>query len=82
MDRVNSMSEANICIVKQVALFSIEEGGYDKVGFTCQDIRNKKYSLRLQNEGHDAQIVIEHFDLLQKMIHPFILHMRLIMLEG
>ena len=68
MDRVNSMSKANICTVKQVALFSLEEGGYDKVGFTCQDIRNKKYTIRLQNEGHDAQIVIKHFDLLTMIL--------------
>ncbi|KAK9288998.1 hypothetical protein L1049_017469 [Liquidambar formosana] len=64
------MSDANIPTCQQMSILELQSGGLQNIGCTEQDIRNARRNVRKANDGHDADMLNEHF-LAQKEKNPY-----------
>lgn len=53
---------ANVSIPQQMSLFEMEAGGLENVGCSLQDLYNAERDRRKMLEGHDANLLFEHFE--------------------
>ncbi|KAF7150738.1 hypothetical protein RHSIM_Rhsim02G0163600 [Rhododendron simsii] len=59
---VEQLSAANVPTCQQMTLFELESGGLENVGCSQQDLCNYKRDMKKMVDGHDANMLYEHFE--------------------
>lgn len=68
---IEQLSEVNVPTHQQITLLEVQAGGSANVGCTPKDIYNIKTAMRQMIDGHDAELLKEHFEAEKKKNEAF-----------